>query len=232
MKPEKKLALHKYGVRTFPNLLSIFFSTFFFLNFKYMSKKKARTKKNKILDAKTRFRLSSTTGHPLPLESIQQRLVGLWKSMTWPICVKIVKANIALTIAFGLFLINPIRQLTGASGILAAVAVEFVHPSKSYGFLAEDVVYGSLMCCLAAAWSILGTFLSSLVRDQTNTMMAQPKVCAILMFFLIIGCFFLSIIRVRVEKANVGGMLAATIMVISLTAAVQNSEFTTAPTVS
>ncbi|ORE04238.1 hypothetical protein BCV72DRAFT_251377 [Rhizopus microsporus var. microsporus] len=145
----------------------------------------------------TRFRLSSTTGHPLPLESIQQRLAGLWKSMTWPICVKIVKANIALTIAFGLFLINPVRQLTGASGILAAVAVEFVHPSKSYGFLAEDVVYGSLMCCLVAAWSIL-------VRDQTNKTMAQPKVCAILMFFLIIGCFFLSIIRVRVEKANVG----------------------------
>lgn len=138
----------------------------------------------------------------------------------------------ALTIAFGLFLVDPIRRLTGASGILAAVAVEFVHPSKSYGFLAEDVLFGSIMCCLAAAWSILGTFLSSLTRDPNDPSVAQPKVCAVLVFFLIIGCFFLSIIRIKIEKANVGSMLAATIMMLSLTTAVLNVEFTVVPTVS
>ncbi|KAG1148089.1 hypothetical protein G6F36_014858 [Rhizopus arrhizus] len=88
------------------------------------------------------------------------------------------------------------------------------------------------MCCLAAAWSILGTFLSSLARDPNDPSDAQPNVCAVLVFFLIIGCFFLSIIRIKIEKANVGGMLAATIMMISLTTAVLNVEFTVVPTVS
>lgn len=199
-----------------------------------MNKKKTRPKdsKNRADNPSRRFRLSTTSGHPLPIQTIQQRLKGLWQSLTWPICLKILKANIALTIAFGLFLVDSIRRLTGASGILAAVAVEFVHPSKSYGFLAEDVLFGSIMCCLAAAWSILGTFLSSLARDPNDPSDAQPNVCAVLVFFLIIGCFFLSIIRIKIEKANVGGMLAATIMMISLTTAVLNVEFTVVPTVS
>ncbi|KAG0787887.1 hypothetical protein G6F22_007172 [Rhizopus arrhizus] len=178
----------------------------------------------------TRFRLSTTAGNPLPLETIQQRLLGLWQSLTWPICLKILKANLALTIALGLYFVNPIRQYTGTSGILAAVAVEFVHPSKSYGFLAEDVLIGSIMCCLSAAWSILGTYLSSLVRSGEDATLAQPRVCVILIFFLIMGSFLISIVRIKVEKANVGGMLAATIMVLSLTTAVSNIQFTALPT--
>jgi hypothetical protein len=52
-------------------------------------------------------------------------------------CVKIIKANIAVTIALGLLFVDSIRSVTGTGVILASVAVEFVHPAKSYGFIFE-----------------------------------------------------------------------------------------------
>ncbi|KAI9272494.1 hypothetical protein BY458DRAFT_455541 [Sporodiniella umbellata] len=171
-----------------------------------------------------------TTGRALPLLTVSQRIRGLWQSTDWPVCVKVIKANIALTITLGLFLIHPIREWTGASGILASVAVEFVHPSKSYGFLAEDVAFGGLMCSLSGAWSLLGIYLASLTR-LPDTYQVQPPSSAVLFVFLIIGCFFLSIVRIKNDKANVGGMLAATIMVLSLTSAVFNDQFTALPTI-
>jgi hypothetical protein len=195
---------------------------------KTKSTKKKRAAKT---DKANRFRFSSTTGHLLPLQTIRQRLVGIWQSLTWPVCVKILKSNIAVTIALGLLLVDPIRDLVGVGGILACIAVEFVHPTKSYGFLAEDVLFGSVMCCVAAAWAILGTYLASLVRDPDSTITAQPEVCAILACFLVIGSFVLSFFRVKVEQANVGGMLSASIMVISFTTAVTHTEFSAAPTV-
>ncbi|KAI8967353.1 hypothetical protein BDF20DRAFT_829762 [Mycotypha africana] len=146
------------------------------------------------VDNASRFRFSATSGHLLPLQTIRRRLTGIWQSITWPICVKILKANAAVTIALGLVLIDPIRTLTQQSGILACVAVEFVHPVKSYGFLFEDVLVGTIMCCVSAAWSIFGIFLASL-------------------------------------QANVGGMLSATIMVLSLTSAVVQKSFNAIPTV-
>lgn len=204
-------------------------SSSFLLN---MKKNKIKSKK-KIPKApsENKFRFSSTTGQLLPLQTIRQRFVGIWKSLTWPVCVKILKANIAVTIALSFLLIEPIHQVAGTGAILASVAVEFVHPSKSYGFLAEDVVFGSIMCSVSAAWSIFGIYLASIVRDTDNTTLAQPKVCAILSCFLIFGCFSLNYFRVKVEQANVGGMLSASIMVISLTSAVLNTTFTAIPTV-
>lgn len=193
--------------------------------------RRKRSHKSSKADKRGRFRFSSTTGHPLPLQTIRQRLIGIWQSLTWPVCVKILKSNIAVTIALALLLIDPIRDLVGVGGILASIAVEFVHPTKSYGSLAEDALIGSVMCCIAASWSILGTYLASLVRDRNSTVIAQPDVCAILACFLVIGCFFLSFFRVKVEQANVGGMLSGSIMVISLTSAVTHTEFSAAPTV-
>ncbi|KAI8097873.1 uncharacterized protein B0P05DRAFT_576782 [Gilbertella persicaria] len=155
-----------------------------------------------------RFRLSSTSGNLVPLQTIRQRLIGLWQSLTWPVFIKVIKANIAVTIALGLLLVDPVQELTGIGGILASVAVEFVHPTKSYGFLAEDVLFGSVMCSLSAAWSILAIYLASLVRDPSDETMAQTNV---------------------LEQANVGAMLAGTIMVIGMTSAVQQKEFSARP---
>jgi hypothetical protein len=177
------------------------------------------------------FRLSATSGHLLPLQTIRQRLVGIWQTLDWPTTVKIIKANIAVTIALSLLLIDPIRKYSSTGGILASVAVEFVHPAKSYGFLAEDVLLGSIMCCVSASWSILAIYLASLVRDPQSTVVAQSSVCAILSCFLVFGCFCLSVFRVKVEQANVGGMLSATIMVISITSSVTAKEFNPIPTV-
>lgn len=193
---------------------------------------KLNKKKDKKLSKKAhKFRLSATSGHLIPLQTIRQRIKGIWQSLTWPICVKILKANIAVTIALALLLIDPIRNVSSTGGILASVAVEFVHPAKSYGFLAEDILLGSIMCCISGSWSILGTYLASLVRDPNNPALAQPNVCAILSCFLVFGCFCLSMFRVKVEQANVGGMLSASIMVISLTSAVTHTEFTATTTV-
>lgn len=196
-----------------------------------VKKKSSRKNKKAATSTENKFRFSSTTGNLLPLHTLRQRLSGIWTSLTWPICVKILKANIAVTIALSFLLIEPIRNIAGTSAILASVAVEFVHPAKSYGFLAEDVLFGSIMCSISAAWSILGIFLASLVRDPSDPAFAQPKVCAILSLFLIFGCFCLNFFRVKVEQANVGGMLSATIMVISLTSAVLDRQFTATPTV-
>ncbi|KAI8882877.1 hypothetical protein K501DRAFT_220372 [Backusella circina FSU 941] len=183
-------------------------------------KAQRRKSKSRNVPRYHRFRLSSTSGHILPLQTIRQRVSGIWKSLTWPMCVKIIKANIAVTIALGLLFVDSIRELTGTGIILASVAVEFVHPAKSYGFIAEDVLLGSVMCCVSASWAILGSYLASLVRNPNDPEMAQPKVCAILASFLVFGSFCLNLFRVKVEQANVGGMLSATIMVISLTTAV------------
>lgn len=195
------------------------------------SKESNNRKKHKAKKKVHPFRLSATSGQLLPLQTIRQRLVGIWQSLNWPVCVKILKSNIAVTIALGLLLLDPIRKYSSTGGILASVAVEFVHPSKSYGFLAEDVLLGTIMCCISASWSILGIFLASLLRDPNSTVLAQPEVCAILALFMVFGCFALSMFRVKVEQANVGGMLSATIMVISLSTAVTNTEFSAIPTV-
>ena len=88
------------------------------------------------------------------------------------------------------------------------------------------------MCVVSAAWSILAIYLASLVRNPLDATMAQPAVCAILACFLIVGCFFLNLFRVKVEQANVGAMLAGTIMAIGITSAVQEREFTAVPVVS
>ncbi|KAI7904812.1 uncharacterized protein BX663DRAFT_503657 [Cokeromyces recurvatus] len=172
------------------------------------------------------FRYSTTSGKLLPLQTIQQRIENFRESLTWPACVKVLKANIAVTIALGLLLINSIRNLTTVGGILASVAVEFVHPTKSYGFLAEDVLFGAIMCCVSAAWSILAIYCAFLARDPNDPTLAQRGECAILSFFLIVGCFFLTLFRAKVEQANVGGMLSGTIMVICITTAVQSTLFT------
>ncbi|GAN08432.1 hypothetical protein MAM1_0204d07943 [Mucor ambiguus] len=199
-----------------------------------MKKSRKHKRLNKKKDGKPekgqKFRLSATSGHLIPLQTIRQRIKGIWQSLTWPICVKILKANIAVTIALALLLIDPVRNVSSTGGILASVAVEFVHPAKSYGFLAEDILLGSVMCCISGSWAILGTYLASLVRDPNDLTMAQPDVCAILSCFLVVGCFFLSMFRVKVEQANVGGMLSASIMVISLTSAVTHREFTATTT--
>lgn len=194
---------------------------------KKFSKKKGKTSSEKA----QKFRLSATSGHLIPLQTIRQRIKGIWQSLTWPICVKILKANIAVTIALALLLIDPVRNISSTGGILASVAVEFVHPAKSYGFLAEDILLGTIMCCISGSWAILGTYLASLVRDPNDPTLAQPHVCAILSCFLVFGCFCLSMFRVKVEQANVGAMLSASIMVISLTSAVIHTEFTATTTV-
>ncbi|OBZ83245.1 Uncharacterized protein C57A7.05 [Choanephora cucurbitarum] len=191
--------------------------------------RKSPARKDKEANAPARFRLSPTSGSIIPLQTIKQRLLGLWQSLTWPVFVKVIKANIAVTIALGLLLVNPVGHKSGISGILASVAVEFVHPTKSYGLLAEDVLFGSVMCVVSAAWSILAIYLASLVRNPLDATMAQPAVCAILACFLIVGCFFLNLFRVKVEQANVGAMLAGTIMAIGITSAVQEREFTAVP---
>jgi hypothetical protein len=195
------------------------------------SRKKSAKSTTSTNIAASRFRLASTSGHLLPLQTIRQRFLNIYQTLTWPLCVKILKANIAVTIALSLLLITPIRDLTSTGGILASIAVEFVHPSKSYGFLAEDIFIGGVMCSISASWAILGNYLASLVRNPSDPTLAQPKVCAILACFLVFGCFCLNMFRVKVEQANVGGMLSATIMVLSLTSAVLRTEFSAIPTV-
>lgn len=183
--------------------------------------KKSKKSQNDAL----RFRFASISGRLVPLQTVRDRLAGIWDTLTWPICVKILKANIAVTVALSLILIDSIHNLSSTSAILASVAVEFVYPNKSYGFIAEDVLLGGVMCCFSAAWSILGVYLASLVRDPTDMRLAQPKLCAILSCFLVFGCFCLNMFRVNVEQANVGGMLSATIMVLSFTTAVSETQF-------
>ncbi|KAG2234483.1 hypothetical protein INT48_004862 [Thamnidium elegans] len=171
--------------------------------------KKKSTRSKKSFKNAYRFRLATTSGRLLPLQTIRERLVGIWDTLTWPIWVKILKANIAVTIALSLLLIDPIREVSSVGAILASVAVEFVYPNKSYGFIAEDVIFGGIMCSISASWAILGQFLASLARDPNDAQLAQPKV----------------------EQANVGGMLSASIMVISLTSAVMDRGFSPLTTI-
>ncbi|KAF7721549.1 GDP-mannose transporter into the lumen of the Golgi [Apophysomyces ossiformis] len=146
-------------------------------------------------------------GQTLPLQTIRQRLYEIWQSLTWPVILKILKADIAVTVALGLLMIEPIREKTQVGIVFASVAVEFVHPSKSYGMIAESIGFGAIMCSLAAGWSLLGTYCVSLARDPTETRIAQPKMCAIAAMFEFFGAVGLNYVRVKVDQANVGGQL-------------------------
>ncbi|KAG0185504.1 hypothetical protein DFQ28_009219 [Apophysomyces sp. BC1034] len=171
------------------------------------------------------FHFSPLSGHTLPLQTIRQRLYEIWQSLTWPTLLKILKADIAVTIALGLLMIEPIRTKTQVGIIFASVAVEFVHPSKSYGMIAESISFGTIMCSVAAGWSLLGTYCAFLVRDPTDTRLAQPKMCAIVAMFEFFGAVGLNYVRVKVDQANVGGMLSASIMVVSLTTSILDDEW-------
>ncbi|KAI8100188.1 uncharacterized protein BX664DRAFT_253876 [Halteromyces radiatus] len=108
---------------------------------------------------------SVTSGHVLPLATAKERLIDIWHSLTWPVFKKILKANIALIITLGLMCYYPIMNLVGVSSALAPIAVEFILPSKSLGFLAEDAIFGAFMCSVSAAYAILGTYCASLVQQ-------------------------------------------------------------------
>lgn len=83
------------------------------------------------------FHFSPASSYVLPLQNIRQRIRGIWESLTWPVIKRILKADLAATIAFALLMIEPIRRLTDYGIILAQVAVHFIHPAKSYGQLVE-----------------------------------------------------------------------------------------------
>lgn len=61
------------------------------------------------------------------------------------------------------------------------------------------------MCTISAAYTILGTYCASLVRDPSNPDLAQPALCGVLVSFLIVGAFLLNYVRAKVQQANVGG---------------------------
>ncbi|KAI9275510.1 hypothetical protein BDA99DRAFT_495652 [Phascolomyces articulosus] len=171
------------------------------------------------------FHFSPASAHIVPLQTIRQRLRGIWDTLTWPVTKRILKADLALAIMFGLLFVEPLRKYTDFGLILGQVAVEFIHPTKSYGSVGEDIAFGAVMCTISSGWSLLGTFCASLVRDPLNPEMAQPKVAGILVSFLLVGAFCLNYCRVKVEQANVGGMLSATILVISLTTAITDRQW-------
>ncbi|KAI9488752.1 hypothetical protein BDB00DRAFT_29073 [Zychaea mexicana] len=171
------------------------------------------------------FHFSPASAHILPLQDIRQRLRGIWDSLTWPVIKRILKADLAVTLIFALLFVEPVRQYTEYGLILAQVAVEFIHPAKSYGSVGEDIVFGSIMCSVSAAWSLLGTYCASLLRDPSNPEMAQPRVAGVLVAFLLVGAFVLNYCRVKIDQCNVGGMLSATILVISLTTAIVDRQW-------
>ncbi|ORX53644.1 hypothetical protein DM01DRAFT_1383643 [Hesseltinella vesiculosa] len=168
----------------------------------------------------TSFAYSPTSGTVLPFASFTEKIKTAWQQVNWPIFKTILKADLAVMIVFGLVMYDPIRERASTSGILGCIAVEFIHPCKSLGFLTEDAIFGALMCTVSAAYSILGTYCASLVRNPDDLTQAQPAVCGVLMTFLAVGSFVLNYVRVRVDQANVGGMLSASIMCLSLIGAV------------
>lgn len=87
------------------------------------------------------FHFSPASSYVLPLQSIRERIQGIWESLTWPVIKRIIKADLAATIAFALLMIEPIRRLTDYGIILAQIAVHFIHPAKSYGSLVEVGIY-------------------------------------------------------------------------------------------
>ncbi|CAO3591691.1 unnamed protein product [Absidia cylindrospora] len=166
------------------------------------------------------FAFLPTSDHILPLDTIKEKFISTCRGLTWPLFKKILKANLALTIALGLMFYRPLMEIASVSTALAPVAVEFILPSRSLGFIAEDAIFGVFMCVVSAAFTILGTYCASLVRDANDSTFAQPAVCGILVAFLIVGAFILNYVRAKVQQANVGGMLSALIMVLNLTGAV------------
>ncbi|KAI9028195.1 hypothetical protein CLU79DRAFT_697224 [Phycomyces nitens] len=156
------------------------------------------TMKNKDTASERRsFHFSSNAKQLQPIQTIKQRLTGIWATLTWPVVTKVLKADIAVTIALGMLMAKPIQKYADLGFVLASYAVEFVHPAKSYGSISEDIFYGSIMCTLATGWSLLGTYSASLVRDPEAIMRAQPQVCAILAVFMIVGIMALNLFRVK-----------------------------------
>lgn len=103
------------------------------------------------------FHFSPASGHILPLQTIRERIRGIWESLTWPIVKRILKADLAVTILFALLFVEPIRERAEYGIILAQVAAEFIHPAKSYGALGEVYSIGSIVVMGGGrfVWSII-----------------------------------------------------------------------------
>ncbi|CAO3646292.1 unnamed protein product [Cunninghamella echinulata] len=146
------------------------------------------------------FVFQPSSGQVVPLATVKEKLHTAHKSLTWPVIKKILTANLAVIITLGLLFYAPIRERTNLGGVLAAIAVEFIHPLKSLGFIAEDAFFGAFMCSISAAYSTLGTFCAFLVYDPTSNVQAQPRFCGVLASFLIVGAFLLNYVRVKFIK--------------------------------
>jgi hypothetical protein len=83
------------------------------------------------------FAFLPSSDHVLPLDTVRERILGIWHSLTWPVSKKILKADLAVIIALGLMFYPPIMEIASVSTALAPVAVEFILPSRSLGFIAE-----------------------------------------------------------------------------------------------
>ena len=83
------------------------------------------------------FHFSPASADIVPLQTIKQRLRGIWDILTWPVIRRILKADLALAIIFILLFVEPLRKYTEYGLVLAQVAVEFIYPAKSYGSVGE-----------------------------------------------------------------------------------------------
>ena len=121
------------------------------------------------------FHFSPASGHILPLQTIRERIRGIWESLTWPIVKRILKADLAVTILFALLLVEPIRERAEYGIILAQVAAEFIHPAKSYGALGEVYSVGSIVVVGRFVWSIITDVLMPHVQTFTLVFLLPPK---------------------------------------------------------
>ena len=94
------------------------------------------------------FHFSPASVDIVPLQTIRQRLRGIWDILTWPVIRRILKADLALAIIFILLFVEPLRKYTEYGLVLAQVAVEFIYPAKSYGSVGEVYFLNSLFMLL------------------------------------------------------------------------------------
>ncbi|KAH8553614.1 hypothetical protein BGW37DRAFT_486400 [Umbelopsis sp. PMI_123] len=169
------------------------------------------------------FATTSTDTETLP--TWKQQLGSIWTSLDWLMLTRILKSDICVTVAFILVLTYWGWHDVGTGMVLSAIAIEFIHPAGSYGRIWENAAFGVVMSSVSAGWSILGTYCAYAVRDQDNPNLIQAPVVLVLYTFLIVGAFWLNYARAKWEQTNVAGLFSATIMVLNLVNAIQDSQW-------
>ncbi|KAI9495016.1 hypothetical protein BDB00DRAFT_815490 [Zychaea mexicana] len=130
---------------------------------------------------------------------------------------KPLKTSLAMLIGIIMTLNNRCREAIGQGTLLICIVLVFYFPSRPFGVVFEDVMFGTLGALFASAYSFLAMYCADLARDPADPVTVQPESSAVLAIFFLVAVFLFSITRLKVPKANFGCVNGCIVLSFTMT---------------